>query len=128
MVKYYYPNLVSFPRGYRDEKSEQLNFVKSNYSFPLLYPDLSVSGLIYIKRLHASLFADYGINRVRFVNSDTNRTEWQEEELFSWGGILTANFHLLRIFLPFNMSGGFAYIPGREKTSFLFSSGVNLDF
>ncbi len=125
--KYYFSSLVSFPRGYRDEKSDQLDLVRSSYSFPLAYPDFSVRGLVYIKRVHAGIFSDYGVNRVRVLNSRTNRIEWHEEELFSWGSTLTVNFHFLRLMFPFNMSGGFAHIPGRGETSFLFSLGVNLD-
>ena len=126
-VKYYYSSLVSFPRGYDRETSERLQVLQSTYSFPVAYPDLSIPGILYLKRMHAWLFTDFGVNRLRVVNPQTNRREWEDEGLFSLGGTLTANFHLLRIIFPFNMSGGFAYIPERGKTSFLFSFGVNLD-
>ena len=126
-VKYYYGSLVSFPRGYQRETSEHLRVFRCTYSFPLAYPDLAVPGILYLKRVHAWFFADFGVNRLRVADPQTNRREWQEEGLFSLGGALTANFHLLRIVFPFNMSGGFAHLPEREKTSLLFTFGVNLN-
>ncbi len=126
-MKYYYGSLVSFPRGYQREKSEHLRVFSSTYSFPLAYPDFAIPGILYIKRVHALLFADFGDNRLRVEDPQTNRREWQEENLFSFGCALTANFHLLRMVFPFSMSGGFAHLPERDRTSFLFNFGVNLN-
>lgn len=126
-VKYYYSSLLNFPRGYRQRTTERLQVLRSNYLLPLIYPDLSAWGLIYLKRVHANLFADFGMNSLRVLNNQTNSREWQHESLFSWGGGLTANFHLLRIIFPFNMTAGFAHAPPTGETTFLFSFGVNLD-
>lgn len=126
-LKYYYNSLVSFPRGYPMETTEVLTMLKSSYSFPVMYPDLSVSGLFYLKRLYSDLFADFGMNRTRGYNSATNTIDWDEERLLSFGGILTANFYFLRMIFPVNISSGFAYIPERDKFSFLLSFRVNLD-
>ncbi len=126
-VKYYYSGIAGFPRGYSRETSEKLEVLKSSYLFPLIYPEVTVPGIFYLKRVHAQLFADIGMNRFTVIDQQTGRSEWQKEQLFSWGGTLTANFHFLRILFPFNMSTGFARIPGREETSFLFSLGVDLD-
>ncbi len=126
-VKYYYGSMVAFPRGYEREPTEQLRVVRSSYSFPLAYPDFAVPSIVYLKRINARVFADAGTNRFRKQDPDTGRPVWQEDELFSWGAKITANFHLLRLVFPFDMSLGFARIPEREKTSFLFSLGMDIN-
>lgn len=126
-VKYYYSSLVRFPRGYESERTGRLRLLKTGYSFPLLYPDLSIPGVLYLRRLHGEIFADAGVNRLRVFNQSENRMEWQEEKLLSAGGSLTAEFYLFRIVFPFNMSTGVAYIPSRDEYSFLFSFGMDVN-
>ncbi len=126
-LQYFYSGLVKFPRGYSQEVSEELNMVRSSYKFPFLYPELSLSWIAYIKRLHAEIFMDYGINRYHVLDSDMVRPEWKEDELFSWGAAVTVNYHILRILFPFNTSAGFARMPGRDETTYFFSLGLNPD-
>ncbi len=126
-VKYYYTGVVSFPPGYEREKSDRLRLISGKYSFPFLYPDLSLPGVLYLKRLHAGVFAGGGVNSLRGYNATTRRIEWQDERLFSYGADITASFHLFRLVFPFNMSIGFAHIPEREKISLLFSMSMDIN-
>jgi hypothetical protein len=84
-VKYYYNSLGQFSPGIQRETGERLQVFRGTYSFPLAYPDLAVPGILYLKRVHAWVFADFGVNRLRVADPQTNRREWQDEGLFSLG-------------------------------------------
>jgi hypothetical protein len=57
---YYFSSNIQFPRGYRAFTGSDLTKLSANYKFPFLYPDLSISQLVYIKRVSGNLFYDYG--------------------------------------------------------------------
>jgi hypothetical protein len=125
-VKYSFSGLVNMPEGYPRKSSEKLQVVKSRYSFPLLYPDLAVPGILYLKRVYGGLFADAGINSSRKIVNGSRPAEWDREGMFSWGGSVTSNFHLFRFVVPLNMTTGFAHIPSRDKLAFTFAIAMDL--
>jgi hypothetical protein len=57
---YYFSRQVRFPRGYTYYTGPNLTKLASTYSVPLLYPDWSVGQFLYIKRIAANAFYDYG--------------------------------------------------------------------
>jgi WD40 repeat protein len=57
---YYFSRQVQFPRGYTYYTGPNLTKLGSTYSVPLLYPDWSIGQLLYIKRIAANGFYDYG--------------------------------------------------------------------
>src|ERR1019366_3487368 len=57
---YYFSRQIQFPRGYTYYTGPNLTKLSSTYSVPLLYPDWSVGQLLYIKRIAANAFYDYG--------------------------------------------------------------------
>lgn len=129
--KYLFANRISFPRGYRDITypegyqniiSDQLNFFSADYVFPVVYPDLSLTSLLYLKRIRAGLFYDHAWgkdNRYYQRNSQGRmvQTAFHEytETFRSYGAELLADFHLFRI--PFEISGGVqaAWRPGEDS-------------
>lgn len=125
-VKYYFSDITGFPRGYSGEPGEELLVLRSGYLFPLMYPDFSLPGVLYLKRVNAGLFADAGINGFPVVNEQTGGREWHDDRLFSWGGSLAAEFHLFRLITPFNVSMGVARLQPEDEYTFLFSFGIDL--
>jgi hypothetical protein len=100
-------NIASFPRGYLNIISENLNFLSADYSMPLLYPDLSVPTLLYIKRIRGSLFHDYARgtkNRYYDLNGVLKEFHNYSETFRSFGFQLLSDFYILRI--PFMISAG----------------------
>jgi hypothetical protein len=57
---YYFSRQVQFPRGYTYYTGPDLTKLAGTYSLPLLYPDWSVGQFLYIKRIAANAFYDYG--------------------------------------------------------------------
>jgi hypothetical protein len=103
--KFLFYNRISFPRSYKNIISQDLNMYSADYTMPLLYPDLNIPGLLYVKRLRTSLFYDYarGTNNI-FIYSDSAEYRKNTEIFKSFGFELLSDFYLLRI--PFMISGG----------------------
>ena len=57
---YYFARQIQFPRGYTYYTGPNLTKLSGTYGVPLLYPDWSVGQLLYIKRIAANAFYDYG--------------------------------------------------------------------
>ncbi len=109
-AKYLFGNKVSFPRGYKNISSENLQLVSADYVMPLVYPDIIISSLLYLKRIRTVLFYDYaqgkGNTYYRITSSGPVSDQFHDykESFRSYGFELLADFHVLRI--PFMISGG----------------------
>jgi hypothetical protein len=108
--EYSFINRISFPRGYRNIISEDLNFFSADYVFPLAYPDINISSLVYLKRIRCALFGDHatGTGNTYLKETDTGPAfDYRyhgRQEFQSFGLELMADFHVLR--LPFMISAG----------------------
>lgn len=112
-------NHISLPRGYNDIISGQISKVSADYTMPLLYPDLNIGFLAYLKRIRTSIYFDYASATENYHVSD--KTMVHEKEVFiSYGAELLADFSILRI--PFDFSGGcrLSWLPNEEKSVFSF--------
>lgn len=109
-AKYLTSNRINFPRGYENIISEKLTVFTAEYSAPLLYPDLSLTSVLYIKRIRGNLFFDYAsasniyylINQSGSLSVGTHNTGSQNFR--SYGFELLSDFHLFRI--PFPITAG----------------------
>lgn len=128
--KFIFANRISFPRGYSGMAypagyyniiSDRLNFFSGDYVFPVVYPDLSLTSLFYLKRIRGGLFYDHAWGKgnryyIRTAQGRMIQTEYHDytESFRSYGAQLLADFHIFRI--PFEISGGVqaAWRPGRE--------------
>jgi hypothetical protein len=130
--KYLYQNFSSLPRGYYNIVSKQFDFLSVDYVMPLIYPDLNLAGLLYLKRIRTGLFYDlaagpgnsmyrYGTNGLvqMYSNSET-------ESFKSFGIELLADFHVLRI--PYVISLGIqsAWRSVNEPPAFELLFNINL--
>jgi len=57
---YYYPSELQFIRGYREIIGSDFKKLSGNYELPLFYPDWALGQAVYIKRVSANAFYDYG--------------------------------------------------------------------
>jgi hypothetical protein len=113
----FFGNMISYPRGYSHQYSDELASFAINYKFPILYPDFSVSSLLYLKRLKANLFFDYAEGIYKGVNTAYNST----------GIDLVADVHVLRFLAPLELGYRLIYFPGEQTfaSQFLFSVNFN---
>lgn len=98
-------NIASLPRGYHNIVSLNYRIYSVDYALPLLYPDLSIPSLLYLKRIRAGLFFDYASGKGNFYLTNAADPYHKYRETFSsFGTELLADFYLLRI--PVMISGG----------------------
>jgi hypothetical protein len=108
--KYMMSSTISFPRGYSNIISRDIDFFSADYVTPLVYPDFNLASLIYIKRLRAAFFYDFaqGTGNTFYEHGPNGLKPLvfhDYTENFSSAGVeLMADFHLFRI--PYMISGG----------------------
>ncbi len=109
----YYGNMISYPRGYTGQYSDELASFAVNYKFPVLYPDFSLSSLFYLKRLKANLFFDHAEGLHKGFSTIYNST----------GIDLVADVHVLRFVAPLELGCRLVYLPKEQSftSQFLFS-------
>lgn len=107
---YMFGNRVSFPRGYKNIISQDIELYSADYVIPVTYPDFNIASILYLKRIRTGLFYDYaqGTGNTYFNYSDNgliaDSFHDYQESFRSFGLELLADFHILRI--PFMISGG----------------------
>ena len=104
--KFILENKASFPRGYNNIISQKFTFCSADYRLPLIYPDLNIPGVLFIKRIRGGLFYDYANGtKNSYFYPNNKRVDHNYTETFkSFGGELLADFYILRI--PFMISSG----------------------
>jgi hypothetical protein len=112
--KYLFNTQISFIRGYQNLNSIGLQTLSADYVFPLIYPDLRLSWLLYLKRVHASLFIDYlkGSNVYEIIN---NNRVISDKTLRSFGTEIYFEYHFFRILFPFVHGVRLSYLEESEK-------------
>ncbi|PKP07202.1 MAG: hypothetical protein CVU10_06550 [Bacteroidetes bacterium HGW-Bacteroidetes-5] len=110
---YLMTNAISFPQGYEQRFSRWAASVKIEYALPLLMRDISLSSLLYIKR----------VQMIPFVNFFRNGGVNQVENLFSYGSDLLLDLNIIGISYPLT-AGVRVGFTGEKKyfTEFLFQT------
>jgi len=121
---YPFSNLLNYPRGVILENPAECFSVKQDstlykfsidYKLPVLYPDLNISPIIYIKRLKANLFYDYAEGK-----SSAGINTYQ-----STGIELTADMHIFRLLFPFDLGVRYIYLPDLQQSRFEFLFSID---
>ncbi|HSV89320.1 MAG TPA: hypothetical protein VLH61_11820 [Bacteroidales bacterium] len=94
-----HPNLIPYPRGLTPWFNEQTTVFSADYAFPLLYPDLSIPGFMYLQRITANMFFDQAF--IDVLGDPLDPVQYMHFN--SYGIELTGNFHLLRFYSPINL-------------------------
>lgn len=111
---YFFPiNYLPFPRGYAARSTYKLTAFTSDYSFPIVYPDLAIGPLAYIKRIRGNFFYDVALSQFKYRSNQ--QILWGNEQFSSVGFDLTADFHVLRIIFPINSGIRMIYIPELKR-------------
>ncbi len=116
-IRYTFPNLISYPRGISGRFDERTYSFSADYAFPLAYPEWTIPSVIYVKRLHINLFADYAraTSRVFPAEGEPYR---EKETLRSAGVDLIGNSHFFRFFAPVDMGVRAIYLPATGDVLF----------
>lgn len=108
---YSYSSIVSMPRGFATSNAERLYSFKGDYQLPLCYPDVSLGGISYVKRLRANLFYDYSHARRELQEAASGEMQQLANDYHSLGYELRADMHLFRFIYPVNIGYRQAWLP-----------------
>ena len=112
---------ISYPRGYTNLLNNQLFCIKSDYVFPLFYPDWSLGRLSYFKRVSLRLFYDQAWATVPLTNQ---RGEYKYQ-FSSAGGELISDCNFLRLYVPAKIGLRISNLIEQKKIIFEFLLAIN---
>ncbi len=119
---YRFSNLFIYPRGYDVVFGDRVFKLGFNYHIPLLYPDLAIGGLAFVKRVKANLFYDQAWLEAEFPFGNT----WTQNSAGVELSFDIRAFRLLEIDFGFRYSYvlGNSFLPrgGRNQFDFLLFS------
>jgi len=127
--RYLFGNFLSYPRGYDPLIFMGANKYTADYVFPVMYPELNLEGLLYLKRIRGGVFTDYLIGKeVRILNEDqTAISEIRTGSYQSSGMELIFDYHILRFLAPFSSGVRASWLHGEEEWRFEFLFNIYLD-
>ncbi|MCU0445428.1 MAG: hypothetical protein MUE85_10965 [Microscillaceae bacterium] len=108
---YKFRNFFFYPRGTGSVSSDEITKIGFNYSLPLLYPDMAISSLAFIKRIKANFFYDF---------AQANLTSWRpfiprQDNISSMGVELTFDVRFLRL-IEADLGFRYSYVPNARYT------------
>jgi hypothetical protein len=124
--RYLFGNLVSFARGYEPLIATAITKYSVDYRTPLLYPDLDILGVLYMKRFRATLFHDYLYGEEMRVIKDGSLS-LQTGSYSSTGLEINLDYHVLRLLIPFSSGVRISYLNNSENFNFEFLFNIYLN-
>jgi hypothetical protein len=124
-LRFFYGNLIEIARGIEPLNAYELERWSLDYTLPLLYPDLNIEPLVYIKRIRANAWIDYLEGRDVVVRDP--RPALADRDYITCGIDLVTDLHFLRVSFPFSVGSRIIYLPetGTWKSELIFSVDVN---
>ena len=124
--RYILNNLVGMSRGYDPIRSEEFIKIGSDYVFPIIYPDLNIWHILYIKRIKAAVFYDYSFGKN--VNVPSVNGANKEDRLFrSFGVELTSDFHFIHFLFPFDAGFRYNYLIDESRSKFELMLSIDIN-
>jgi len=121
-----FSDAIRYPRGWGKINTNQMVSFSTDYKFPVFYPEWSIGGLVYLKRVNASIFADYGhLNGNIYRNGEVAGT--YKTDISSYGIELTGNANFLRFYAPVEIGFRTSYLPQTENYYFDFLFSINFN-
>ncbi|MBN3035322.1 MAG: hypothetical protein JW861_07025 [Bacteroidales bacterium] len=115
--RYFFSGILSRPRGYASGRHEVTSVFSVSYAMPLLYPDISVGSLVYLKRIKTALFLDLG----------EGTSPGYREDYLSAGCDLSMDVHFLRLPFPADTGIRTIWLPDERKFKLEFLFSVSFD-
>ena len=118
-------NLMPLPRGIYGVFGEVLTKYSGDYVFPLFYPDLELTSLLYIKRIRTSLWADYMIGKNVVIREP--HPHYEDKDYATVGVDLILDLNLMRISFPISVGGRMIYEPvtGEVSVEWIYAIDIN---
>ena len=120
-----FSDAIRRPRGWRSLDNDEMITFSADYKLPLFYPDLSVGGIVYLKRVKASLFADFAHQQgLIFENNEAIGSF--ARNISSYGVEVLGDMNWFRFYAPVQLGFRTSYLPELRSTEF--SLLLSVDF
>ncbi|SET56953.1 hypothetical protein SAMN05444285_11676 [Draconibacterium orientale] len=120
-----FSDAIRFPRGWTKIETEQLQSLSLNYALPLINPDLSIGGITYVRRISATLFADYANLQGGYHGGDAP-TKFNVD-ISSYGVELLGDVNFFRFYAPVKIGVRASYLKELEDVGFDFLLSVDFN-
>ncbi len=120
-----FSDVVRFPRGWKKIETNELTSLGLDYKMPLFNPDWSIASLVYLRRINATLFADYGKLKGNYYHSNEVVGTY-ETNISTYGLELLGEVNFLRFYAPVNIGVRTSYL--KEIENFTFDFLISVDF
>ncbi|QIA08220.1 TolB family protein [Draconibacterium halophilum] len=111
-----FSDAVRFPRGWTKIETEQMHTLSMNYALPLVNPDLSIAGLTYIRRISATLFADYANLKGSYHGGEMHAKF--NADISSYGIEVLGDVNFFRFYAPVKIGVRASYLREIEDVGF----------
>ncbi len=109
-----FSDLILYPRGFQPILNNQMMTLRSDYHFPIGYPDYRMGGFLYMKRISARLFYDRARIRVPLLDQQKSVIAHQN----SVGGELNFDCHFFRFIAPVKIGFRESYLINQKRFNF----------
>ncbi len=123
---YRFGNYFSFARGYYNYSNDELYSLKTNYMFPLWNPDISISKILYLKRVTSNIFFDYSSSKLNYYPEDTGQKVVLKNDYKSIGIELLSEVHVFRFLFPFNIGYRYSRLLDLNSNGHELLMGINI--
>ncbi|MCW3805900.1 hypothetical protein [Plebeiibacterium marinum] len=117
---------VNFARGYGRYANNRLYSFKADYIFPLCNPDISLPGILYLKRITSNVFFDYTKGWQEITDAVTRQNNTASYELKSLGVEFRGEVHVLRFIYPLSVGYRYARLLDINSNHHEFLLGLNI--
>ncbi len=115
---YSYSNMVSTPRGYSGIHLKNTISLKAEYALPIIYPDLNLQAVAYLKRISAHVFYDY-------LTGESHNDEYRD---YSSTGIeLYSDWNFFSLIPNIRLGMRSTYFPVSSEIGFEFLYGFSIN-
>jgi len=118
-------NLISTPRGLYGIFGEVLSRYSADYIFPILYPDLEIGSLVYLKRIRGSLWTDHMLGSNVIIHDP--EPHYEDKNYTTVGADVVFDLNIFRISFPLSVGGRVIYEPRKGWIGFegIYSIDIN---
>ena len=119
-------NLMAMPRGLQQAVyGEILTRYSADYVFPILYPDLEIGSLLYLKRIRGALWTDYLVGTNVIIHDP--EPHYEDRTYTTFGLDLVADMNIFRITFPLSLGGRMTYEPETGRVGFEGIFSIDVD-
>ena len=119
-------NLMNMPRGLQTTiYGEILTRYSVDYVSPVLYPDLEIGALLYLKRIRGALWLDYMVGTNVIIRAP--EPYYDDRNFLTYGFDLVADMNIFRISFPLSLGGRISYEPASGQVGFETIFSIDID-